>query len=114
MTVKQLANLYGRSEQSIRNAIKKGAIPNAYYTGGKRGTYIIKGGKMLYYSDDPVRDAERYYADQEKKLERLPQCFFCGYPCQGEKAYLIQDKWVCEDCIKDFSVYLDDYLEDER
>lgn len=113
MTVKQLANLYGRSEQSIRNAIRKGAIPNAYYTGGKRGTYIIKGGKM-YFSDDPIRDFERWDADREARLARYPVCFFCGCHCQGEKAYLIQDKWICEDCMHDFSVYLDDYLEDER
>ena len=114
MTVKQLARRYGRSEQTIRNAIKRGAIPDAYYVEGKRGTYIIKGGEMpyYYYGNDPVRDAERYSADQEEQLERYPVCFFCGNHCTGDTAYLIQDKWMCEDCKDDYKVYLEDYLED--
>lgn len=39
-----------------------------------------------FYSDDPVRDAERYIAEQENRLELLPKCTSCGQPIQQEKA----------------------------
>lgn len=110
MTVKELAQLYGRSEQTIRRAIRRGAIPHAYYSGGKRGTYII--GERMYYTNDPVADAERYYGDMEKQEEKLPVCCECGYPCRGEVAYLINDLWHCADCMNEYKVYISDYLEE--
>lgn len=51
-----------------------------------------------FYSDDPVRDAERYIAEQENRLELLPKCTGCGQPIQQEKAVCINDCFYCEDC----------------
>lgn len=34
---------------------------------------------MLFYTDDPVADAERYAVEQEAKLDRPPECSECGY-----------------------------------
>ena len=45
----------------------------------------------FFYSDDPVRDAERWIASQERQLARCPKCSRCGEH--------IQEGW--EDCLYD-------------
>lgn len=57
---------------------------------------------MKYYSDDPVADYDRYCADQQTELDRLPVCEECGEPIQDEEAYYINDCWICEECIKSY------------
>ena len=54
--------------------------------------------KTVYYTDDPIQDAERYGADQDKFLSSLPVCGDCGEHIQTEDAYYI-DVWICNDCI---------------
>ena len=54
------------------------------------------------WSDNPVHDAERYAAEQEKKLMKLPVCECCGEPIQQEKAVYYNDQWCCEECETDF------------
>lgn len=55
----------------------------------------------MYYTDDPVADYERYSADQERELDRLPRCSECGEPIQDEYCYLINDEAICESCMKE-------------
>lgn len=53
----------------------------------------------MYYTDDPVRDAERYYEEQEKALEKLPRCSQCDSYIQQDYAVYINGEYICDDCI---------------
>lgn len=64
------------------------------------------------YSDDPVRDFEQHDREQAKWLAKLPKCGICGEPIQDEHMYLINDEFVCPDCLdRDFRKDTDDYVE---
>lgn len=53
-------------------------------------------------TSDPVKDYERYAAEQERELQKLPVCECCGEPIQQEKAVYYNDQWICKDCEIDF------------
>lgn len=55
----------------------------------------------MYYTNDPVADAERYIAEQDRQLERLPVCDCCNEPIQDEHYYEIGDEIFCKDCLDD-------------
>ena len=55
----------------------------------------------MFYTDNPVADAERHFAQQEKELERLPKCYECGQPILGEHCYEINGKYICAPCLVD-------------
>ena len=55
----------------------------------------------MYFSDDPVADFERYDAEQQTKLEQLPECSECGNHIQDEYAFYINGEWICERCMKE-------------
>ena len=42
------------------------------------------------FTDDPVADFERYDAEREWKLNRLPVCWCCGEHIQQEDAITIR------------------------
>lgn len=56
---------------------------------------------MWYYSDDPIRDASRYYGDLEAYEEfHARRCPVCGgLVYLGEKLYESERGDVCEDCL---------------
>ena len=67
---------------------------------------------MSYYSDDPARDYDRYDADREKQLEKLPRCSECDEPIQDDSCYEINDELICEDCMDgNHRKWVDDYVE---
>ena len=56
---------------------------------------------MFSFTDNPEKDAERFYAEQEKRLQDLPTCTICGEPIQDDYAYDIGfSEYVHEDCIE--------------
>lgn len=55
----------------------------------------------MFYSDDPVRDADRYWAAKEDELDKLPRCCECDEPIQSEYCFEINDELVCPGCMKD-------------
>ncbi len=55
---------------------------------------------MICWTDDPVRDAENYWAEKYEELEKLPECGMCGEHIQEEHCYEIDDKLICEDCLR--------------
>ena len=63
----------------------------------------------MYRTDDPVRDAERYSAAVERWMDTRPICECCGLPITEEKAYRIDDKLYCPDCVME--VDTDDYCD---
>ena len=62
---------------------------------------------MNYYSDDPVRDAERYADRQEEQLSHLPICEVCQEPIQDEMAFNFGNEWVHRECIEGY--FIDEY-----
>ena len=55
---------------------------------------------------------EAHDREQEQALEKLPYCEICGNPIQDEHLYLINDEFVCQECLdRDFRKDVDDYVE---
>ena len=55
---------------------------------------------------------EAHEREKERQLERLPVCEVCGNPIQDEYLYLINDEFVCTEClIRDFRKDASDYVE---
>lgn len=64
------------------------------------GVKSRKKGKPMYYTDDPARDFANWDAEQQRELERLPECADCGHEIQDESAFYINGEWICEDCME--------------
>lgn len=55
---------------------------------------------------------ESHERENERQLERLPVCEVCGNPIQDEYLFLINDEFVCEEClIRNFRKDASDYVE---
>ena len=46
--------------------------------------------------------------EQERKAAKRPKCSCCGEPIFDEKAYLIDEKLICKECLEDMEVWLED------
>ena len=68
---------------------------------------------MSYFrSGDPLDDFNRYDREQTKRLTQLPVCSICGDPIQDEHLYLINDEFVCPECLeRDFRKDAEDYTQ---
>lgn len=53
----------------------------------------------MTYTDDPIKDYDRYSSEQEKSLENLPICSECEERIQDEMCYEINGEYLCENCI---------------
>lgn len=68
---------------------------------------------MKYYSDDPVKDYDRYCDDLEAELDKLPKCYECGEPIQADECYEINDELICPECLdNNHKKWTEDYTED--
>ena len=66
----------------------------------------------MSWTDDPVRDAERHEAEQERQLQRLPVCCECDHPIQTDECYEMNGELLCPDCLKDnHKKWTEDYME---
>lgn len=52
-------------------------------------------------TDDPLKDYDRWDKEQQKRLDRLPECDNCGYPIQQEDAVCIDGKYYCDECLEE-------------
>lgn len=59
---------------------------------------------MINFTDDPVRDAERYQEEYDRASAFNPVCCCCGEPIMDEYLYDMNSDLYCEACF-------DDYLE---
>ena len=50
----------------------------------------------------------RHDDEQEEALSRLPLCCECKNHIQQEMAVRINDKWYCDDCLKDMRKVVDE------
>lgn len=65
----------------------------------------------MFYTDDPVRDAERHTARQEAELDKLPRCCECDEPIQTEHCFEVNDELICPKCLdSNHRKWVDDYV----
>lgn len=77
-----------------------GIYANEYAESVLEQSEIFDEGAILvfYRTDDPVKDAERYDAEQEAELEKMPKCSHCGEYIQDGYLFDIEDELFCEEC----------------
>ena len=56
---------------------------------------------MVYRTDDPLADFNRYEEDRERELEKCPVCTYCGEHIQDAFAFHIDQEWWHESCLRD-------------
>ena len=92
MRLSSLSRLSGFTVIGGAGARKKGAI------------------KQMTYTDDPVADFERYDAQRQRELAKLPMCSECGQPITDEYCFEVNDELICESCItENHRKWTDDY-----
>lgn len=65
---------------------------------------------MFIRTDDPVSDADRYFAEQERELQKLPRCSECDEPIQDEFCYEINGELICERCMNEYKKPVENYM----
>lgn len=53
------------------------------------------------WTNDPVEDANRYFDERERQMEKLPTCGCCGNRVTDETYYDIDGEILCEECLND-------------
>ena len=67
----------------------------------------------MYYTDDPLRDFDRYDMAMAQREARLPKCEKCGKPIDDDFFYEIDGEILCEKCMHDeYARSTEDYLND--
>ena len=65
----------------------------------------------MYRSGDPLKDFDRWDAEQQRKLDKLPKCYYCDEPIQGDFCFVINGECICEDCLEEHhKKYVDDLI----
>ena len=91
----------------------KGIYSNAYSQDVlEKAEKHRKGMREMFYTDDPVKDYDRYDEEQTTQLQKLPVCSYCDEPIQDDYLYEFNDELICESCINEiFRKPVDDYVE---
>lgn len=66
--------------------------------------------RRYFYTDDPARDADNYFAEQERQLEQMPVCADCGEHITSEFCYVVNDEPICEACMEQYKKYTEDLV----
>ena len=67
---------------------------------------------MFYRTDDPIADFMAYDAEQERLMDRLPKCDYCGEPITDDHLFDINGDVICESCLNEnFRKRVEDYVE---
>lgn len=91
----------------------KGIYSNAYSQDVlEKAEKHRKGMTEMFYTDDPVKDYDRYDAEQITKFKQYPLCSYCCDPIIDDYLYEFNDELICEDCLNEhFRKPVDDYVE---
>lgn len=54
---------------------------------------------MIYPSDDPNADFDRWEAEQERLMDELPVCDYCYETIADDHWYDINGDNICQDCL---------------
>ena len=66
---------------------------------------------MLFRTDDPEKDFDRWDAEQEAALEKLPKCVKCKEPIQDDHYFDVNGELYCEEhMIEKFRKDIEDYV----
>lgn len=66
----------------------------------------------MFITGDPLADFDRYDAEQQRRMDKLPVCADCGEPVQADHFYLINDEVICPDCLEaGYRKAVEDYVE---
>ena len=120
----ELFNTYGgdvHKALTVYNHGEKGANEKFFSKGIYQTEYsrkvletaekIKEGMTVMFYTDDPAADYDRYQDEQDKQLQKLPKCSYCDEHIQDDHLYEINDELICEECLKDnFRKLVDDYV----
>lgn len=69
---------------------------------------------MSLWTDNPIRDYDRYCAEQEREMEKYPVCCCCDKSITDDFLFYIEGDIYCEECMKDeFRRPTDDFIEGE-
>lgn len=55
---------------------------------------------MMFRTDNPDRDFDRWQAAQDAKLERQPKCDLCEEHIQDDCYYEIEGSIICPECME--------------
>lgn len=67
---------------------------------------------MSMFTDDPIRDYDRYCEDLEREMEKYPECACCGKRIIDDFLFYIEGETYCEDCMLDeYRRPIDDFIE---
>lgn len=67
---------------------------------------------MSDYIPDYTEQHEEYEARLEREAKKLPKCDCCGERIVTDKFFNVEGTYICRDCIEDYEVDTDDYMED--
>lgn len=55
---------------------------------------------------------DRYEAERQRELDKLPKCEYCGEPITDDFLYDLDGDILCEECLKrHFRKHVEDYIE---
>lgn len=64
------------------------------------------------WTNDPVADFMAHDAELERKLERLPECDYCGEAITDDYYFEINDDVICEGCLNGhYRKAVEDYVQ---
>lgn len=72
---------------------------------------IKEGMTEMFYTDDPVKDYDRYSEEQDKQLQKLPKCSYCDEHIQDDYLCDIDGTIYCLECFdENFVKASEDYI----
>lgn len=64
------------------------------------------------YVPDNYDQWKQHEAQQQRQLDRLPVCSHCEEPIQSEHLFLINDEFICLEClVENYRKNTEDYIE---
>jgi formylmethanofuran dehydrogenase subunit E len=68
----------------------------------------------MFYTDDPIRDFDRYDMALAQREARLPVCEKCKKPINDDTYFEIDEEILCEKCMHDrYARSTEDWLLDQ-
>ena len=67
----------------------------------------------MSWTGDALKDWERYDAQQQRGLDKLPKCSYCHHPIQDDDYYEFEDRLLCPECLNEHhKKSVEDYIQD--
>lgn len=84
-----------------KNCFSKGVYSSKYSRAVlEKAENLRKDVKIVFYTDDPVKDFENHDREQAKQMRELPVCIDCDNPIQGSTCFEFNGEYICPDCLE--------------